>query len=60
MYTVFFVVVSALHVSSGFSVHHHELKNCACSIGYLSDLYAVTASVGKSRLTHASCHSKQV
>jgi hypothetical protein len=32
-YTVFFIVVSALHVSSGFSAHHQELKNCTCSIG---------------------------
>ena len=27
-YTIFFIVVSALHVSSGFSAHHQELKNC--------------------------------
>ena len=33
-YTVFFIVVSAVHVSSGFSAHHQELKNCTCSIGY--------------------------
>jgi hypothetical protein len=32
-YTVFFIVVSALHVSSGFSAHHQELKNCIRSIG---------------------------
>jgi hypothetical protein len=32
-YTVFFIFVSALHVSSGFSAHHQELKNCMCSIG---------------------------
>jgi hypothetical protein len=32
-YTVFFIVVSALHVSNGFSAHHQELKNCTCSIG---------------------------
>jgi hypothetical protein len=31
-YTMFFIVVSALHVSSGFSAHHQELKNCICSI----------------------------
>ena len=44
-YTVFFIVVSALHVSSGFSTHHQELKNCTCSIGYLSYLFGVTAAV---------------
>jgi len=43
-YTIFFIVVSALHVSSGFSSHHQELKNCTYSIGYLSDLFAATAS----------------
>jgi hypothetical protein len=32
-YTVFFIFVSALRVSSGFSAHHQELKNCICSIG---------------------------
>jgi hypothetical protein len=32
-YTMFFIVVSALHVSSGFSAHHQELKNCICSFG---------------------------
>jgi hypothetical protein len=26
-YTVFFITVSALHVSGGFSAHHQELKN---------------------------------
>jgi hypothetical protein len=29
--TIFFTVVSALHVSSGFSAHHQELKNCSDS-----------------------------
>jgi len=26
-YTTFFIIVSALHVSGGFSAHHQELKN---------------------------------
>ena len=30
-YTIFFIVVSALHVSRGFSAHHQELKNCIYS-----------------------------
>ena len=47
-YTIFFIVVSALYVSSGFSGHHQELKNCTCSIGYLSSLFAATANVGES------------
>ena len=59
-YTIFFIVVSALHVSSSFSAHHQEVKNCTCSIGYLSDLFAATANVGESGLTHVSGTSKQV
>jgi hypothetical protein len=50
-YTIFFIVVSALHVWSGFSAHHQELKNCTCSIGHLSNLFASTANVGESELT---------
>jgi len=26
-YKIFFITVNALHVSGGFSAHHHELKN---------------------------------
>jgi hypothetical protein len=60
-YTIFFIVVSALHVSSGFSAHHHELKNCTFNIGYLSNFFAATANVGESeRLTHVSGRSKEV
>ena len=49
-YTVFFIVASALHVSSGFPAHHQELKNCTCSIGYLSNLFAATTNVGESEV----------
>ena len=31
-YTIFFIIVSVLHVSGGFSAHHQELKNCTHSI----------------------------
>jgi hypothetical protein len=41
-YTIFFIVVNALHVSSGFSAHHQELKNSTHSIGYMSSLLAAT------------------
>jgi hypothetical protein len=27
IYTVFFIIISALHVSGGFSAHHQELIN---------------------------------
>jgi len=53
-YTIFFITVSALHVSGGFSTHHQELKNCTHSIGYMSSLHAATTSVGELELTHAS------
>ena len=32
-YTIFFVVVSALHVSSGFSAYHQELKTVHAASG---------------------------
>jgi len=62
-YTIFFIIVNALHVSGGFSTHHQELKNCTHSIWYVPGLLAVTASVVElelaRQLTHASGSSKQ-
>ena len=49
-YTMFFIIVNALHVSGGFSAHHQELKNCTHSIGYMPSLLAATASVGELEL----------
>jgi len=46
-YTIFFIIVNALHVSRGFCAHHQELKNCKHSIRYMSSLLAATASVGE-------------
>jgi len=46
-YTIFFIVVNALHVSGGLSAHHQELKNRTHSIWYVPDLLlplAVAAS----------------
>ena len=37
MYTMFFVIISALHVSGGISAHHQELLNCMSSLGYFHD-----------------------
>ena len=52
-YTIFSIIVNAVHVSGGFSAHHQELKNCIHSIGYVPNLLAATASVGESeQLTH--------
>jgi hypothetical protein len=39
-FTIFFIIVNALHVSGGFSAHHQELKNCTHSIGYMPSLLA--------------------
>ena len=46
-YTIFFIIVNALHVSGGFSAHHQELKICIHCIGYVPGLLAVTARVGE-------------
>jgi len=43
-YTIFFIIVNALHVSVGFSAHHQELKDFKHSIGYMPSLLAATAS----------------
>jgi uncharacterized membrane protein YjjB (DUF3815 family) len=45
-YTIFFIAVSALHFSVGFSAHHQELKiqNSTHSIWYVLSLFAATAS----------------
>jgi hypothetical protein len=44
-FTLFFIIVNALHVSGGFSAHHQELKNCTHSIWYVPGLLVATASV---------------
>jgi hypothetical protein len=38
IYTTFFIIVNALHVSGGFSAHHQEFKNCTHSICYVPGL----------------------
>jgi hypothetical protein len=43
-YTIFFIIVDALHVSGGFSAHHQELKNSTHIIWYVPGLLAATAS----------------
>jgi hypothetical protein len=55
-YTVFFIIVSALHISGSFCAHHQELENCTHSIGYMPSLLAATASVGELELTHITIH----
>jgi len=43
-YTIFFIIVNAVHVSGGLPAYHQELKNCTHGIGYMSSLLAATAS----------------
>jgi hypothetical protein len=51
-YTISFIIVNALHVSGGLSVHHQELKNCTHSIWYMSSLLAATASGSSKQAWH--------
>jgi len=59
-YTVFFIIVNALHVLGGFSTHHQELKICTHSIWYVPGLLAATTSVVELELelNHARGSSK--
>jgi hypothetical protein len=45
-YTIFFITVTALHVSGGFSAHRQELKNYTYRIWYVPGLFVATASGG--------------
>ena len=47
--TIFFITVSALHISGGFSAHHRELKNCTHSVGELFQLEQPTHASGSSK-----------
>jgi hypothetical protein len=49
-YTIFFIIISALHVSGGFCAHHQELKNCMHSIWYVPGLLAAPASGGSKKI----------
>jgi len=45
-FIIFFIIVYVLHVSGGFSAHHHELKNCTHSTWYVPGLLAVHIAPG--------------
>jgi len=51
-YTIFFIIVNALHVSGGFSAHHQELKNFTHSIGHVPGLLAATATGSSKQAWH--------
>jgi hypothetical protein len=36
-FTIFYIIVNALHVSGAFSAHHQELKNCTQNIWHVPD-----------------------
>jgi hypothetical protein len=55
-YTIFFIIVNALHASGGFSAYHQDLENCTHIISYMPSLLAATASVGELELTHITIH----
>jgi hypothetical protein len=44
-YTIFFIIVNALHVLGAFSAHHQDIKNSTHSIWYVPGLLAASASV---------------
>jgi hypothetical protein len=44
LYTIFFIIFNAVHVSGHFSAHHQELKNCTHNICYVPGLLAATAN----------------
>jgi hypothetical protein len=59
-YTIFFIIVNALHVLDGFSAHHQELKNCTHSIWYMSSLLSAAVTVVEmEHLNHTSGSRKQ-
>ena len=51
-YTLFFIIVNALHISGGFSAHHQKLKNCKHNIWYVSRLLAATANGSSKQAWH--------
>ena len=60
-YTMFFTVVSDVHVSSGFSAHHQELKNCTCIISSCQTcVLLLLAWLSLNRLNQASGNTTQV
>ena len=41
----FIIIISALHISGGFSAHHQELKKSMCSRGYFHAFLLSTADI---------------
>jgi hypothetical protein len=51
-FTISFIIVSAVHVSGGFSVHYQKLKKCTYNIRYVPGLLDATASGGSKQAWH--------
>jgi len=51
-YTIFFIIVNALHVLGGFSAHQQELKNCMHSIWYVPGFLVATTSGSSKEAWH--------
>jgi hypothetical protein len=51
-YTIFFIIVDAVHISGFFSAHHQELKNCTHSIWYVPGFLAGIASGSSKQAWH--------
>jgi len=49
-YTIFFITVSALHVSGGFSAHHQELKTVHTASGICQACLLLPLAVSASKL----------
>jgi hypothetical protein len=49
-YTIFFIAVSGLHVSGGFSAHHQEFKTVHTASGTCQACLLLTIAVAASKL----------
>jgi hypothetical protein len=49
-YTIFFIIVNALHVSGGFSAHHQELKTVHTASGIRQAYLLLPLAVAASKL----------
>jgi hypothetical protein len=48
-YTLFFIIVNALHILGGSSTHHQELKNCTQHRVCVKLAYSLLAGSGSSK-----------
>ena len=58
-YTMFFIVISALHVLGGFSAHHQELIKLYVGLGYCHAFLLSTAGVDVLEFQHIHTSGRQ-